>query len=149
MLYCYDANQIGGPAKCYGQTMTCHLAIDLFYANLIILLPLGLMFVLGLLIIWNICYRRIRIQNMHVTKSTSTRTPMTDLSSGQLLRKKENRQLLLRLLGHVIILFLLTSSHAIQKLYKTFLANGMPFYIYTLTGGYVFRNALFNLIKMI
>ena len=29
----------------------------------------------------------------------------------------------------------------------TYLASGMPFYIYTLSGGCVFRQAFFNLIK--
>lgn len=130
---------------------------------------------LVLLIVWNVHHTQSCIRNVHTTNASSMRTTTTELSGGQLQKKKENRQLLLMLLGQIIILFLLISPHAMQKLYTTFvysatksefenainnffysfvitltfLGNGMPFYIYTLTGGNVFRKALFNLFKII
>jgi hypothetical protein len=84
-------------------------------------------------------------------------------------------QLLKMLLVQVTLLFLFTGPHAIEKAYSlfastppaqslhstmnnfifnlltllSFIATGMPFYIYTLTGGSVFQNALFDLTKTI
>jgi hypothetical protein len=102
-------------------------------------------------------------------KNTST------ITNGSSQAKKTDRQLLKMLFVQVTLLFLFTCPHAVQKVYSsfastppsdslqnavetlilnlltlfTFIGSGMPFYIYTLTGGSVFRNALVNLVKTI
>jgi hypothetical protein len=88
-------------------------------------------------------------------------------------RQKTDRYLLIMLFVQVLIMLLLTLPLSIVKLYTTitrsvvksplrnaienflfnilllflYLACGMPFYIYTLSGGSVFRKALFNLLR--
>jgi hypothetical protein len=86
--------------------------------------------------------------------------------------KKLDRYLRRMLLLQVILLICFTLPQAMHKLYSTltfskekselqlaidrfiynfdlllpYLASGMPFYVYTLTGGKVFQNALRNLV---
>jgi hypothetical protein len=88
-------------------------------------------------------------------------------------QKRLDHHLLHMLLVEIMISILLTLPQAIEKLYSTFtinltkaeyhnaidsliynivlllsfLASGMPFYIYTLAGGSVYRNALSNLLQ--
>ena len=157
VIYCYDANQTRMVEKCHGQTKICRLSIDLIYSVIIILLPLSLMVVFGLLIFWTIHQRRNRIQSV-LNPQANTRV---------------SRQILIMLFGQVTILFCLTTPHAMQKLYitfdynatdgsfeailqkfiyslvitLTFLSNELPFNIYTLTDGQVFRHALVRLVK--
>jgi hypothetical protein len=95
--------------------------------------------------------------------------------TGQQQRRKKDRHVLKMLFVQVTLLCLFTCGHPIQKAYSSivsnaptpplqsaietftlnlftllnFTASGMPFYIYTLTGGSTFRNALFDLIKTI
>ncbi len=87
--------------------------------------------------------------------------------------KKTDHHLLLMLFFEVILLTLFSLPQAIQNLYAnatrfqvkspldnainnfvfnlfllvTYVTNGMPFYIYTLSGGTVFRKALFDSIR--
>jgi hypothetical protein len=90
-------------------------------------------------------------------------------------RKKTDRHLLIMLFVQVLLMLLLTLPLSAIQLYLTmtshivkstlrnaienfifnilllflYLACGMPFYIYTLSGGSVFRKALFNLLKTV
>ena len=90
-----------------------------------------------------------------------------------LLKRKLDRRLFLMLVSQIILLGIFTLPQAFQKLYSTitvnststpvkraiqnflfnlvllltYLANGIPFYIYTLSGGSVFRNALKGLLR--
>ena len=175
ILYCYEANLTGVLRGCYGSTYSCRLATDLMYAFASTLLPLLLMIVFGFLTIKNVRYVQNRVRSVtgvvgnHESKNRST------VTSGQSQGKKRDRQLLKMLLMQVILLFLFTCPHAVQKVYSsfastppsgslqdvvqtlilniltlfTFIGSGMPFYIYTLTGGSVFRNAFVNLVKTI
>lgn len=169
LIYCYDANQIGGPVKCYGKTTLCRIWTDFIYSCIMILLPLIVMIIFGLLIIRNI-HRSQRV--VHIMRSG--RSPI-GYNIRQQRWKKIDRQLIIMLLSQVILLLLLTSPHACQKIYLTitfdnfksdyektvdsfvytvvatltFLSNGIPFYLYTLTGGRVFRKELFNVIKLV
>ena len=110
--------------------------------------------------------------SIDVTVSTThpTTTKTTKLS-----KRKIDRRLFIMLSIQIILLALFTLPQAVQKIYATltanevqtalkkaidnfvfnlvllltYLANGMPFYIYTLSGGPLFRNALKHLIQNI
>ncbi|CAF0728533.1 unnamed protein product [Adineta steineri] len=172
VLYCYDANMISAPLRCYGKTITCRLVTDLTYALVTILCPLLIMCIFGLMTISNI--RRI-----HFNKSTQSKLlDINDKNKKTIKPKKQKRKRIDRYLRHVlfvqiIFLTILTIPQVIEKLYTTltmnqmksslnitidnfiynivllltYLASGMPFYIYTLSGGNTFRNALMDLFK--
>ncbi|CAF3668995.1 unnamed protein product [Rotaria socialis] len=151
MLYCYKANLINTPLKCYGKTTACRLLTDIIYSCFTISFPLIPMAVLGVLTLSNIRKRR-----------SSTKTTM----------EKIDRYLRRMLLLQVISLILLIFPQAIHKVYFTmssnknksqmqydfdrflynfelllpFIESALPFYIYTLAGGKVFRNALEKLL---
>ncbi|CAF0990237.1 unnamed protein product [Adineta steineri] len=172
VLYCYDANMISAPLRCYGKTIICRLVTDLTYALVTILCPLLIMCIFGLMTISNI--RRI-----HSNKSTQSKLlDINDNNKKTIKPKKQKRKRIDRYLRHVlfvqiIFLTILTIPQVIEKLYTTltmnqmksslnitidnfiynivllltYLASGMPFYIYTLSGGNTFRNALMDLFK--
>ncbi|CAF1593447.1 unnamed protein product, partial [Adineta steineri] len=167
VLYCYDANMILAPLRCYGKTITCRLVTDLTYALVTILCPLLIMCIFGLMTISN-------IGRIHSNKSTQSKLlDINDKNKKTIKPKKQKRKRIDRYLRHVlfvqiIFLTILTIPQVIEKLYTTltmnqtksslnvtidnfiynivllltYLASGMPFYIYTLSGGNTFRNAL-------
>ncbi|UJR32932.1 hypothetical protein I4U23_020393 [Adineta vaga] len=163
IFYCYKANLIQTPLKCYGETSLCRISNDLLYAFVTILFPIIIMFIFGLQTIFNIRHVRNRIGIVNITVAKQK----------ELSRKKLDRQLFLMLFIQIILLSLFTLPQAIQKLYTTYestqaqtsldtvietfafnfvllltyVANGMPFYIYTLCGGTVFRNVLTQMIQ--
>ncbi|CAF0924441.1 unnamed protein product [Rotaria sp. Silwood1] len=173
IIYCYEANLNWALRRCYGSTYTCRLITDLIYAFGTTLLPLVLMIIFGLLTIKNIRYARSRIQTVAEKVISLANKSIATSKNGQLRARKIDQYLLKMLLIQVTLLVLLTCPHAIQKVYSsfasnpppqslqsaietfilnlftlfTFIASGMPFYIYTLSGGSVFRNALLNLLK--
>jgi hypothetical protein len=89
--------------------------------------------------------------------------------------RKTDRQLLIMLFIQVLLMLIFTLPLAVSKLYTTItrntpksalqntienfifnlfilflnIASGMPFYIYTLSGGSVFRKALFSVMKTV
>lgn len=161
IIYCYQANLIGTPQRCYGKTSLCRLYTDMLYAVGSILIPSMLMLLFSVLIIRNVRHTRQRIDMLTITK------PIVHHSTHR--TKKKDRQLLIMLLIQVLCIVLLTFPQAIQKLYATFTlknnassksdlqtaietflfdaailltysASGLPFYIYTLSGGRVFRD---------
>jgi hypothetical protein len=133
------------------------------------------MIIFGLLTIKNVRDTQNRVQTVTgVVLSLENRNASTT-RNGQVLGKKRDRHLLTMLLVQVTVLFLFTCPHAIQKVYSSFasspppkslqnsiqtlilsvfallafIASGMPFYIYTLTGGSLFRKGLIDLVKTI
>ncbi|CAF3371187.1 unnamed protein product [Rotaria socialis] len=146
-----STNLINTPLKCYGKTTACRLLTDIIYSCFTISFPLIPMAVLGVLTLSNIRKRR-----------SSTKTTM----------EKIDRYLRRMLLLQVISLILLIFPQAIHKVYFTmssnknksqmqydfdrflynfelllpFIESALPFYIYTLAGGKVFRNALEKLL---
>ncbi|CAF4176701.1 unnamed protein product, partial [Rotaria sordida] len=75
-LYCYEANLIDTPLKCYGKTDACRFITDSSFAVITILFPLVLMILFGLLTISNVrqSQRRIhqlQLRNMTLTKKNS------------------------------------------------------------------------------
>lgn len=148
VFYCYEAN-----------------LIDSQFTLLTVLIPSSLMFIFGLLTVVNIhrsSLRRIQPMTSATMNSTSN-------------NNRNQRSLLIMLFVQVILLTLFSFPQAIQNLYSnltlnqnksiriqsinnliynlffllTYVTNGIPFYIYTLTGGTVFRKALINSFKQI
>jgi hypothetical protein len=173
ILFCYEAGLTGVLRGCYGSTRACRLTTDLIYAFGTTLLPLSLMIVFGLLTIRNVRHIQSRVRIVTGSVLSFENRNVATKSHGQTQAKKTNRQLLKMLLVQVTLLFLLTSPHATEKVYSSFtvsppsgslqnsvqnliftiftlmafIASGMPFYIYTLTGGSLFRNALIDVVK--
>ncbi|CAF1233300.1 unnamed protein product [Rotaria sp. Silwood1] len=167
-IFCFEANLIETPVECYGKTAICRIYTDMLYACGSILIPSLIMTYFSMMIILNVRGTRRRIEIFHISINHIRRQRRT---------KKKDRQLLIMLLVQVIFIVILTFPQAIQKLYSTitltfydslkstlqitieefifnfvvnltYLASGLPFYIYTLCGGNVYRNACCQLIKM-
>jgi hypothetical protein len=172
ITFCYEAGLTGALRGCYGSTYACRVITDGIYAVITTILPLITMVIFGLLIIKNVHHTRNRVQNLTMSISNQNNNRSAKVT-GQQQSKRRDRYLLKMLLVQVALLCLFTCGHAIQKAYTSiaaittsstvesaisnfiftvltllnFTASGMPFYIYTLTGGPIFRNALFDLIK--
>ena len=174
MVVCYEANLIGTPLKCYSKNLACRYSTDLVYALVTILSPLSVMFLFGLLTILNIQQSHQRTRRViHDRLIHNLTLSSTDTTLRQQ-QKKTDRYLLFMLFSQTILLALFTIPQAIYRIYSTvidqnvlltrsslesfiynfvlllsFIANGMPFYIYTLCGGKLFRKALFDLLRTI
>lgn len=162
MLYCYEANLIHTPSKCYNRSTSCRLVTDLTLAIISVLLPLFLMMFFGLKTISNIRQSQRRTHHQQIN---------TNEQQNQ--RKKLDRQLSLMLFIQVISLTIFSIPLPIQRLYTTFtdiqsktnlqqaidnflynlfvlfiyIANGISFYIYTISGGNTFRKALLTVFQ--
>ena len=173
IIFCYEGNLSGALRGCYGSTYICRVVTDLIYAFGTTIIPLILMITFGLLTIKNVRHIRRRIETMAGSSIRVENKSVIRASRRQ--SKKKDRQLLKMLLVQIVLLFLFTCPHPVQKLYTsiaelppvdsiedavnnfifqcltllTFTASGMSFYIYTLSGGSIFRNAFFNLLKII
>ncbi|CAF3821387.1 unnamed protein product [Rotaria sp. Silwood1] len=166
IIYCHEPNLINAPQKCYGITIACRFVTDVSFM-LLAILPLPLMLMFGFMTVCNIRQSRGRVANRDtlivshtVTTNTNPRRRMS----------KQDQNLLIMLFVQIFILVVLSVPLGFQKLYAVimadrtssalqvaidnlvynlaqllhFLGNGMPFYIYTLAGGKVFRKALFK-----
>ncbi|CAF0945983.1 unnamed protein product [Adineta steineri] len=165
LFYCYEANLTNSPLECYGRNAWCRLLIDLEFISIVVLIPSMMMLIFGILTILNI--RKVTLRQIQpVIKTGINQTVSANGHSPKL--KKSDRYLLLMLLIQVILLTLFSLPQAIQNLYShitqyeiesslniainnfifnlffllTYVTNGMPFYIYTLCGGTIFRKAL-------
>lgn len=179
MFYCYEANLINTPIKCYDKTLECRYVTDLIYGLITTLLPLICMIIFSLLTICNVRKIQTRLQPHYISHADlhsdtnihiSTRIP-----SQTRLKKKIDRHLFFMLAIQILFLTLLTFPQAIQKLHSTFtirfgknawelavdnfiygvlilftyVACGSSFYISILCGGKVFRDAFFNIPKFV
>jgi hypothetical protein len=170
ILYCYESNLVNAPSKCFSNGMTCRLVNDMLFAIIAILIPLFLMTILGAMTISNVRHARNRIHSVHVSVVSQTMIS----TARQQRSNKTDQHLLIMLFVQVILLALFTIPVSIEKLYSTltsnydksrfrlaienfiynfvlllsYLAIGMPFYIYTLSGGSIFRKTFFNLIRL-
>lgn len=166
-FYCFEANQKNTPLKCYVKTVLCHLIFDLQFTFVCVLIPSALMLIFGSMTINNI--RQVALRRIQPISATQT----TDVQLGQSRTKRNNYTLSSMLFMQVIFLTLFSLPQAIYNLYAritrdqiksplniaissflvnmffllTYLTNGMPFYIYTLTGGTLFRKALLDAIN--
>ncbi|CAF0968133.1 unnamed protein product [Rotaria sordida] len=167
IFYCYQSNLIDSPLKCYGKTKWCRILNDFEFAFISVIIPSLLMFIFGLMTILRIRQTSLRrIQPIMITTFIQTKSKN---QRSQTLRKTDH-YLLAMLFMQVLLLTLFSLPQVIVTLYSninlninqiksplditinqfifnlfillTYVTNGMPFYIYTLTGGTVFRKAL-------
>ena len=61
IFYCYGANLINAPLKCYGKTDICRLSNDLIYAYITIIIPIIIMIIFGVMTIINIHQIKTRV----------------------------------------------------------------------------------------
>ncbi|UJR12139.1 hypothetical protein I4U23_016316 [Adineta vaga] len=165
ILYCYEPNLMDAPLKCYGVTVTCRLVTDISFTFGSTFIPIVFMFIFGLMTIRNIRRSRMKVQARDLSMETN------QISTGERQRpslSKSDYRLMMMLLAQILLLVVFGLPLGVQKLYATitinrptpqlqtvidnfvysfvlllnFLANGIPFYIYTLFGGEIFRKAL-------
>ena len=165
MFYCYEANLLDKPLRCYGRSLSCNLVTDLTYGLVTISIPLIVMMIFGLKTISNVHHSRRYVRNLapiSTSQPSGSRVQST---------KKIDLHLLRMLILQILLLLIFCIPQAVQKFYLTFhsfssalelqiainrfvynlevllafIASGMPFYLYTLSSRTVFRQALFNL----
>ncbi|CAF1219227.1 unnamed protein product [Rotaria magnacalcarata] len=177
MFYCYEANLANTSLKCNGKTDACLYLTNLSFAFITILIPLFLMSVFGLLTISNVRQSQRRLQSLTLwhTTSAAIRSSVTNGEHSQgKLKRKADHSLLRMLLVQVLLMAILTLPLSIQNFYSFFsrenksaiyeaidyfsynttdliyfVSNGIPFYIYTLCGGLVFRKALYDSFELL
>jgi hypothetical protein len=80
-IYCFDANLIGNPLKCYTTSEECRLYNDITLALITITIPSILMLIFGLLTTVNIHQSRQRIHpsmnTVNISNSRSRKTEQT------------------------------------------------------------------------
>ena len=156
-IYCFDANLIGTPVKCYAKSDACRVINDLAQALVTTVIPSTIMMIIGLYTIKNIQ------QTQRVGPSTASHTVGES-------RRKTDHNLTRMLFAQVILLTIFNMPQAIQKFYltatfyyvkpanqravetlifsivllMTYVANCMPFYLYILTSQ-SFRTMLYQL----
>ena len=176
MFICYEANLVNAPLKCYSKSVECRLVGDISFAFITILCPLFLMVLFGVLTIINVrqTRRRVHQRNNRESANVGNENYSSSIGSQQHRQKKIDRQLLIMLLFQVTLLTIFALPLAIQRFYSTLTSNnsqttlqktldgflyslallllyialGLPFYIYTLSGGTIFRKAVWNVLKM-
>ncbi|CAF0746286.1 unnamed protein product [Adineta steineri] len=176
IFYCYKANLVNTPLKCYGKSFVCQVISDTFYGGISVILPLILMIVFGLKTIFNIHQIQIRVHPRQIPIVGQNNSSKNIHSKEQSVHwKKQDRHLFSVLITQVIVQGILTLPQVVAKVYITsttfqiqtplklsfdrfiynialllsFVANGMPFYIYTLCGGSSFQKPLLHIIHVI
>jgi hypothetical protein len=174
ILYCYEANLINSPLKCYGRTELCRVVTAMTDVCITVLMPIMLMMIFGMMTISNVRQTQRRLRPLPMSTLVSANNTASMIPDRQQQRsKKTDRHLLLMLFFQVIVLTLLSLPFAIVEMYSTltvayvksplqigienfvfnfalllvYLCCGTPFYIYTLCGGSVFGRALLNVVK--
>jgi hypothetical protein len=175
LFYCYEANLINTPLKCYGRTDLCRTVTALVDAFVTATTPIIFMMIFGMMTISNVRQTQRRLQPLPMsTLASATTVTLSNSGRKQPRLKKNDRHLLVMLLFQVIILTSLSLPFIIMEIYSTltttqyktplqaaitnfafncalllvYLCCGTPFYIYTLCGGTVFRSALLNIAKI-
>ncbi|CAF1552902.1 unnamed protein product [Rotaria sp. Silwood1] len=169
IFFCYQANLNNAPLKCYSKTIKCRVYADQVYTFFTILMPLILMMIFGFITLSNIRKIHYRAQMLLLPRSSQT----TISTEHRQRLKSIDRHLLAMLLIQISFLILFTLPQVIEMIYLTitrnhfktssqkelensiftfvllltYLASGMPFYIYTLSGGRVFRQAFLKIIR--
>jgi hypothetical protein len=166
LFYCYEANLINSPLECYARTDLCRIVTALIDAFVTVTTPIMFMMIFGMMTISNVRHTLRRVQALPVS---------TILTRQQQRLKKIDRHLMVMLFFQVIVLTSLSLPFVFAEVYSTltatqyktplqaaivnfvfnlalllvYLCCGTPFYIYTLYGGSVFRNALLNVVKTV
>jgi hypothetical protein len=175
LFYCYQAQIVTAPLRCYCVTVWCRYVTDLTLALITNLFPLTLMILFGCMTIWNV--RENRNYMMQFVTAIGIISEKKRTSTIRIIRppyglKKTDTQLLTMLIVQITVLTLCVMPHAIHRLYLTFTTaneksllqeavekfvfdlvvqlcytgDGMTFYIYTLSG-HIFRQELLNLVR--
>ncbi|UJR14245.1 hypothetical protein I4U23_001236 [Adineta vaga] len=166
IFYCYEVNLQNTPLICYSQTLTCRILSDQIYLCFTVLIPTILMIFFGFLTLSNIRRMHHRIQ---IPILCDFNKPMIKT---QQRFKLIDRHLFIMLLVQIGFFILFTFPQGIEMIYLTitrndfkssiqltiensiftltlsltYLASGMPFYIYTISGGRSFQQAFFQFI---
>ncbi|CAF1156261.1 unnamed protein product [Rotaria sordida] len=169
IFYCYQANLINEPLRCYSKTIKCRIYADQVYTFFTTLIPLILMILFGFLTLSNL--RKIHYRAQILLLSRSSQTIISNNHRQRL--KSVDRHLLIMLLIQISFLILFTLPQVIEMIYLTitrnqyksplreqletstftfvllltYLASGMPFYIYILSGGQIFRQAFLKIMR--
>ncbi|CAF3626360.1 unnamed protein product [Rotaria socialis] len=160
-IYCFDANLVGTPQKCYAKSDACRIFNDLTQSIITTIIPSTVMLIIGLFTIRN-------IQQVQRVGPSSI-----DTSTGNTRRnRKDEKSLTLMLFAQIMLLTIFTLPQAGQKFYLTYsfykpktssqraleslifnfvllltyAPNCIAFYLFTLTGT-LFRATLFKLLK--
>ncbi|CAF0750986.1 unnamed protein product [Adineta ricciae] len=171
VFYCYKANLLTTPLKCYGRTTVCRITTDLSYAIITIIVPIIGMITFGLKTVSNVrnSYRRVMVGP---ATDTAVET-MRAVTGSQLGWKRSDFHLLVMLLVQIVLYSFFTLPQAVQKIYSTFteeqikpalqsavenlifnllllltyFSSAMPFYINILCGGKIFRRTFVDVVK--
>ncbi|CAF1187902.1 unnamed protein product [Adineta steineri] len=159
--YCFDANLIGTPQKCYAKSDACRIFNDLAQSFNTTIIPSTIMLVVGL----------FTIRNVRISQQIGV-LPIAIVNQNTRITRRNEQSLTIMLIAQVILLTIFTLPQAGQKFYLTysfyqtktssqralesllfnfvllfsFISSCMPFYIYTITGT-LFRKTLFKLLK--
>jgi hypothetical protein len=174
LFYCYEANLINSPLECYGRTVLCRIVTAMVDAFVTVTMPIMFMMIFGMMTISNVRQTQRRLQPVPVSTLVSANNVTLTIQARQQQRsKKTDRHLMVMLFFQVIVLTFLSLPFTVAEVYSTltatqsktplkaaivnfifnfalllvYLCCGTPFYIYTLYGGTVFRNALLNVVK--
>jgi hypothetical protein len=175
VFYCYEANLINSPLKCYGSTELCRIVTAMVDAFVTVTTPLMLMMIFGMMTISNVRHTQRRIQTLPMSTLAFANNTTVSIAARQQQRlRKTDRHLMVMLFFQVIVLTFLSLPFTIIEIYSTLTATqyktplqativnfvfnfalllvhlccGTPFYIYTLYGGSAFRSALLNVLKI-
>ena len=167
---CYETASINAPLHCYSKSPPCRLSVDLTYGLVTICFPIIIMNIFSLKTLLTI--RRLKERISPVNLPVNSRSMGREISSNRMWKKSDQR-LFVMLLVQIIFFTLMTFPAVIQRIYATatmnqnksnlqntiesfiytciflisFAACGIPFYIYTLTGGKIFQKVLLDVIR--
>ena len=160
-IYCFDANLINTPIKCYTISNACRLYNDITLALMSIIIPSMVMLVFGGLTIRNIHQSRQRMHpSMSVTVAVPTRSRKTEQNFTRMLLTQVFLIIVLNL-PQAIFTFYLTMIFEQPKTLMQNVVNGfifnilllfpfisccISFLLYTLSGK-IFRQALVRVTK--
>jgi hypothetical protein len=130
-LYCFDANMIGTPVKCYAKSDVCRIINDLSQSFVTTIIPSSLMMIFGLCTIANI--RRIR----------QIQPAITNNNNNSIRQRKTDNNLTRMLFCQVLLLTIFNIPQAIQKFYLTY-----TFYHAKSPSQIALENLLFNLVLL-
>lgn len=162
---CYEITVNHQPIQCHGKSKLCRISIDLIYGLITVSIPVLLMNVFSVKTLLNTRRAKRDLQARHLPHS---RTSALQHRAW----KSTDHRLLLMLLVQVFLYTFFAFPFVIQRIYSTmtldliksdlqyaienflynfllllsFIANGIPFYIYTLSGGQIFRRELRKMI---
>lgn len=162
-FYCFDANLIGTPIKCFTISNACRIYNDISVTFMSIIIPSMVMLIFGGLTILNIQQSRQRINpSVSVTIAPAARSRKTEQNFTQMLLTQVFLIVTFNL-PHAIFTFYLTVTFDQPKtpvqgtlngfifnmlLLFPFISCSISFLLYTLTGK-IFRQTLVQLVKQI